>query len=168
MLKIYGIDVKVNGLKINLKIWVSIQLFWQSPQKMHCNVECFDKPTKTTNSTFQSSQLMFRGLIVVPIYWTYSQIKAINRQCFTCQRFGHFSKRCRNSGTKQVVVFVKRRSAEHKKEREQKRRTEFKSRRESAMEFPFYSVESRTKFEFGVNSLFPSSPANRTIIITGQ
>ena len=155
---------------------------WKSTWKFEFQSNFFDKVRKkcivTSNVLtnrrkpqtvhFQSCQLMFRGLIVVPIYWTYSQIKAINRQCFTCQRFGHFSKQCRNSGTKQVVVFVKRRSAEHKKEREQKRRTEFKSRRESAMEFPFYSVESRTKFEFGVNSLFPSSPANRTIIITGQ
>ena len=85
--------------------------------------------------------------------------KAINRQCFTCQRVGHLSKQCRNSGTKHVIVFVKRKS-EHKKERDQKRWTEFKSRRESAMEFPFYNVESRTEFEFAVNSLCPSSPAN--------
>ena len=34
----------------------------------------------------------------------------MNRQCFICQRVGHLSKQCRNSGTKQVVLFVKRKS----------------------------------------------------------
>ena len=40
---------------------------------------------------------------------------AMNRQCFICQRVGHLSKQCMNSGTKQVVLFVKRKS-EHLKD----------------------------------------------------
>ena len=34
--------------------------------------------------------------------------KAMNRQCFICQRVCHLSKQCRNSGTKQVVLFKKK------------------------------------------------------------
>ena len=45
--KIYIFDVKVNGLKINLKIGVLIQCFRRRPQQvrlsvLHCDVECFD------------------------------------------------------------------------------------------------------------------------------
>ena len=71
--KIYIIDVKVNGLKINLKIGVSIQCFRRRPQQvhlctLHCDVECFDWPTKTTNNVyFQSCQLMFCGLTMYKI-----------------------------------------------------------------------------------------------------
>ena len=41
------IDVKVNGLKINLKIGVSIQCFQRLPQQvrlcsLHCDIKCFD------------------------------------------------------------------------------------------------------------------------------
>ena len=44
--QIYIIDIKVNGLKINLKFRVSIQCFRRPLQQvrlctLHCNVECF-------------------------------------------------------------------------------------------------------------------------------
>ena len=46
-MKSFLIDVKVNGLKINLNIGVSIQCFRRRPQQvplrtLHCDVEYFD------------------------------------------------------------------------------------------------------------------------------
>ena len=57
----YIIDVKVNVLKINLKIGVSIQCFQRRPQLdrlcvLHCDVE-------RTKTYFQSCQLILRGLM---------------------------------------------------------------------------------------------------------
>ena len=48
--EIYIIDVKVNGLKINLKNGVLIQCFRRRPQQvrlcvLHCDVECFKTTT---------------------------------------------------------------------------------------------------------------------------
>ena len=45
--RIYKIDVKVNGLLINMTIGISIQCFRQRPQQvrlyiLYCDVECFD------------------------------------------------------------------------------------------------------------------------------
>ena len=87
----------------------------------------------------------------------------LSRQ-FTGQRFGHISKQCRNSGTKQMVVFVKRKP-EIKKKRYQTRWHKFKESLVSVMEFPFCNIVSLTEFQFAVNSPFPSL---LTISVRGQ
>ena len=63
--KMYIIDVKVNVLKINLKIGVSIQCFRRRPQQVRlCVLHCDVERTKTTNNVyFQSCQLILRGLM---------------------------------------------------------------------------------------------------------
>ena len=70
--KIYIIGVKVNGLKINLKMGVSIQCFRRRPQHvrlcvLHCDVECFDCNRRKPQTT---CQIMFLGLM--------SQIRSFN------------------------------------------------------------------------------------------
>ena len=69
--KFYKIDVKVNKLKINLKIGVSIQCFRGHPQQvrlctLHCDVKCFDC-NRRKSQTMYTCQLMIRGLNTVNI-----------------------------------------------------------------------------------------------------
>ena len=77
--KIYIIDVKVNGLKINLKIVVSIQCYRRRPQHvclctLLCDVECFDcnrrKPKTMYNSNLASScsAVLYIYCLSIPVH----------------------------------------------------------------------------------------------------
>ena len=69
--RFYKIDVKVNKLKINLKIGVLIQCFREHSQQvrlcsLHCDVKCFDCNRRKLQAMY-TCQLMFRGLNTVDI-----------------------------------------------------------------------------------------------------